>query len=73
MHNDNANSEQGIIFALAELYGLPAETGKRLAEDVDRDGEAELGRFDSAARAEELVAELQVYGLFVTMRSCEDA
>ncbi|WAL64422.1 ATP-dependent Clp protease adaptor ClpS [Amycolatopsis cynarae] len=68
VHNDDVNTHIGVAYAVREVYGLPAERGLMLADEVHETGEAELTWCASREQAEETVRGLQLLGLRATVR-----
>ncbi|WP_246127365.1 ATP-dependent Clp protease adaptor ClpS [Amycolatopsis rhizosphaerae] len=68
VHNDDVNTHIGVAYAVREAYGLPAERGLMLADDVHNAGEAELTWCSGREQAEETVRQLQLLGLRATVR-----
>ncbi|NIH82953.1 ATP-dependent Clp protease adaptor ClpS [Amycolatopsis viridis] len=69
LHDDDVNSHTTVAFAVARAYGLPVERGFEMAHDVDTAGEGCLTWCTTREQAEALVADLQLWGLHVTLRS----
>lgn len=69
VHDDNVNSHATAAFAVARAYGMPMARGFELAHDVDESGEACLTWCATREQAEDLVADLQLWGVRATLRS----
>ncbi len=68
LHDDDINTIEGVVYALHEVLGFPIEGGVQAARDVDKNGTAVLGRYESQEHAEALVAQLQIFGLWASMK-----
>jgi ATP-dependent Clp protease adapter protein ClpS len=67
--NDDVNTMQGVTYLLHRWCGLEVADAARLMVQVNDEGSAEVGRFDSQDEAELLVVRLATQGLHVTVRS----
>ncbi|GAA5118043.1 ATP-dependent Clp protease adaptor ClpS [Haloechinothrix salitolerans] len=68
LHNDDINTIEGVVYVLHEVLGIPIESGLQAAAETDKKGDIVLGRYESQEQAERLVAQLQLYGLWASMK-----
>ncbi len=67
--NDDVNTMQGVTYLLHRWCGLGVADAARLMVQVNDEGSAEVGRFESQDEAERLVVRLATQGLHATVRS----
>ncbi|SEF95227.1 ATP-dependent Clp protease adaptor protein ClpS [Saccharopolyspora kobensis] len=68
MHNDDSQSALLAAFVLRELCALEIPEAGRLAQEIEAEGVAQVGRFPDQAQAEDLVVALQRHGLHGAVR-----
>ncbi|OXM52778.1 ATP-dependent Clp protease adaptor ClpS [Amycolatopsis alba] len=67
IHNDHINSFAGVMLVLEEVLGMSAADGGRMAEDIHRDGKADLTPLPRP-EAERFAAAFQLRGLTAKLR-----
>lgn len=68
LHNDEINTQAGVVYVLNRVLGMAPATGVAAARDSQQRGETELVSYPDRSDAEGLVVSLQLYGLHCTAR-----
>lgn len=66
--HDHMNSSPSVAYAIQEVFGLPFEQELEVVQDVIEHGRAELTLSAARDQAEDLVAQLQVLGVYAGLQ-----